>query len=288
VVGDVIIDGVLATQSVAPPTLPIADTDTTGLLSASDWQRFNTVATLGETITCQQIIVDDTAFVSRLQSTGSNLPIQSDVSVDGNIAAEGTVSTRYLSSETGANIKGLVNVPDFLDAPVVMTGIVQKTDSASALVIEGPTFHTGQFVIDGSCVCIGNLLTNSRVGININAPTPQAALHVGGDIYLTGELRNTSDRRVKTDLRQIDDALNILKNIEPYTFSFLKDPDVTKSKLTPNRYAGCMAQDLVKHFPEVVSRTPDDMLTVAYGSLVPLLIGAVNQLARRLDDIENC
>ncbi|MEL7532232.1 MAG: tail fiber domain-containing protein [Bacteroidota bacterium] len=104
------------------------------------------------------------------------------------------------------------------------------------------------------------------------------------DVYATSGTVNTSDRRDKTDIQQLEYGLQTVLALKPVSFNWINDPNPS-----PNRKLGLIAQDLQETVPEVV-KTHDfkvneetgaheeyelDRLGVYYSDLVPVLIKAV-------------
>jgi len=81
----------------------------------------------------------------------------------------------------------------------------------------------------------------------------------------------TSDRRLKSDISTISNALDTVKNMRGVYFTRLGE---TK------RSVGVIAQEVEEVLPEVVHG--DDMKSVSYGNIVGLLIEAVKELAEKM------
>lgn len=86
-----------------------------------------------------------------------------------------------------------------------------------------------------------------------------------------------SDERLKTDIRTIDDALHIVRNLRGVRY---------RRKDTVASCVGVIAQEVREWVPEVVHENDDGILSVAYGNLVGVLIEAVKELSDRLEAIE--
>ncbi|MEM6343598.1 MAG: tail fiber domain-containing protein [Bacteroidota bacterium] len=104
------------------------------------------------------------------------------------------------------------------------------------------------------------------------------------DVYATSGTVNTSDRRDKTNIQQIEYGLQTVLALKPVSFNWINDPNPH-----PSRKLGLIAQDLQETVPEVVKthdfkvneETGDheeyalDRLGVYYSDLVPVLVKAV-------------
>ncbi len=97
-------------------------------------------------------------------------------------------------------------------------------------------------------------------------------LLAAGGAALSGTNFN-SDRRIKENVKPIDDALEKVKQLEGKTYNY-KFNDVD------NRNGGIMAQDLEKVLPDAVSEI-NGIKFVRYDAVIALLIDAINELARK-------
>lgn len=96
-------------------------------------------------------------------------------------------------------------------------------------------------------------------------------LTVTGNVNYSGVIRDTSDKRLKTDLKPLgrDDMLTRLGQVETYSF-------LMKDNVKAGRELGVMAQQVEPLFPELVFTADDEMGTksVNYiGFIAPLIEG---------------
>lgn len=100
-----------------------------------------------------------------------------------------------------------------------------------------------------------------------------------GDGYFSGELTVGSDRRIKDNITDLDNALDIVKQLEGKRFTKIANPD--------KPLIGLIAQDVEKHLPEVVTYDDQaDSYGVSYGSLTALLIEAVKEQQAKIEALE--
>jgi hypothetical protein len=133
--------------------------------------------------------------------------------------------------------------------------------------VDTPTTTTSNHLNIGDLI-YGDL-TNDLVGIG-QVPAAGVELDVLGDIEYTGTITDVSDRRLKTDIKPLDDGmLDKLAQIDTYSFRMKDEKDAVTE-------FGVMAQDLEKIFPELVRTADDEMGTksVNYvGLIAPMLEG---------------
>ena len=113
---------------------------------------------------------------------------------------------------------------------------------------------------------------------------------VTGELEVTGDVTAlTSDIRLKTNIKSIDNALDKVCQISGFTY---EHNELAKLKCDidtgEQRYVGVSAQDVQQVLPEAVKRAPSnhDYLTVQYEKLVPLLIEAIKELKNEIDELK--
>jgi hypothetical protein len=98
-----------------------------------------------------------------------------------------------------------------------------------------------------------------------------------GYFYVTsGGAYNSSDRRLKKDIVPLGSVLDRALKLEPVSYRFKTAPDSSPKAI------GFIAQDVEPLFPEVVSESAG-MKGLAYGQMVTVAIGAVQELNQKVD-----
>jgi hypothetical protein len=96
-------------------------------------------------------------------------------------------------------------------------------------------------------------------------------LVVTGDTTIQGKLYETSDEKLKTNVKTIDSAVDIVNQLRGVEFNWVKDG--TQSY-------GVIAQELEKILPFLVRQDPTGTKTVNYSALIGLLIQAIQELSQ--------
>ncbi len=110
----------------------------------------------------------------------------------------------------------------------------------------------------------GNQATTGMVQANI--------LWASSFIYGT----NTSDIRLKKDIKPLGDALADVMKLKPVTFRYKQD----------NRaQIGFIAQDIQKIYPQMVIGRPDNVLGVDYMQMLAPLVSSVQELKKENDQL---
>jgi hypothetical protein len=113
------------------------------------------------------------------------------------------------------------------------------------------------------------------------------AITAGGDITAF----SASDKRLKTNISQIQDSLHKVNSISGVTFDWneegQKSRQVEEEVFGNRREAGVIAQEIEEVLPEVVVTRKDGYKAVRYEKLVPLLIEAIKELTAKVEMLES-
>ena len=115
--------------------------------------------------------------------------------------------------------------------------------------------------------------------IGIGKTNPSYALDISGSILATGNITAYSDITLKKNIEVIPNALDKVSQIRGVTFDRIDLEDEP-------RQSGVIAQEIEKVLPEVVRTTQDGTKTVAYGNMVGLLIEAIKEQQKQIDDLK--
>ena len=112
----------------------------------------------------------------------------------------------------------------------------------------------------------------------------------------------TSDKRLKENFRTIENAVDKVKSLGGYIFDWREDM-MAKYEFEPDQKkddAGVIAQDVLKVMPAAVQRAPfdydpnkkghsksgEEFMTVQYEKMVPLLIEAIKEQQKQIDELK--
>ena len=131
---------------------------------------------------------------------------------------------------------------------------------------------------------------NGNVGVNTNAPS--ANLSVNGTANKTGGGSWTvfSDSRLKKEISEYKDGLNIILKINPIWFSYNNKAGIKST----NRYIGILAQDIQKIAPYTISKVKvklderdkeeTEVLCFDPSSLDFMLINAIKEQQEQIEE----
>jgi len=129
--------------------------------------------------------------------------------------------------------------------------------------------RTGRsMVISDTAIGIGKV---PEAQLDVRGTARFADVHVGGDIYATGNITGYSDRRAKSDIEKIENALDKIEQLNGYTFTM-------KGK----RYTGLIAQEILPILPEAVTGSEETNYAVAYGNMMGLIVEAIKELKQKI------
>lgn len=229
--------------------------------------------------------VGSAAHVFYTSGTSASLRIQrtDDSSSGGYVGADATFCFRVYDNSVGDRFK------------IDQNGIVYLNTSN----------NNGQFNVVSSTVGsppgFYQASGNSHLGpvLNLNYSKVNAS-YIGTELYIkftdgtgtNGQIawssvdavayQTTSDRRLKKDIVDTTDGLDIVRRMQPRDFTFIRSGDRTK---------GFIAQELVEVFPWAVTGNEEgdpqtDPMQVEYGRITPVLAAAIKDLANLCDDLK--
>jgi hypothetical protein len=149
--------------------------------------------------------------------------------------------------------------------------------SGSSLNIYSSVSHT---------VKIGRNNDGDAIRLYRNNPS----VNVVGSISLTAigtTYNTTSDRRLKENIVEKKDSLDIVKQLKVYDYNFKADDKKTKC-------TGLLADEIKILIPEIVSGEEDkkdeygniEPLMVDYSKFIPFLINAIQELSDKVDELK--
>lgn len=125
---------------------------------------------------------------------------------------------------------------------------------------------------------------NGNVGIGTDNPNEQ--LHVVGNICYTGTNAACSDKRYKTNIQQISNALQNIMKISGVTYNW-KIEDFKDENFTDKTQVGVIAQEIEPYFPALVVTNDKGFKSVDYPKLTAVLIEAMKQQQELITQLQD-
>ncbi len=148
--------------------------------------------------------------------------------------------------------------------------------------------HNGAFVwadstvADFASTAANQFLIRASGNVGINTTSPSYTLHVNGSVAGIGAYNALSDLRYKTNIATIGNALDKVMKLRGINFDWKKS-DYPEIAFGDGRQIGFVAQEIAQVMPEVVSKDSKGIYSVAYGSVVPLLVEAMKEQEKKIE-----
>ena len=186
----------------------------------------------------------------------------------------------------------------------VGTGADAGFDKSGQFYIED-IYVTGGSITGVSSVNVSGTLTATGLDIN-GAGDVSTTLYVGGVLsggssatFVGDVTANTSDKRLKTNVRKIDNALEKVSQINGVYYNFTDDALKLNHTLNKEEQVGLLAQEVQSVLPHIIKPAPFDIdresgesisgenyLTIQYEKIVPLLLEAIKELKVEVDELK--
>jgi hypothetical protein len=103
------------------------------------------------------------------------------------------------------------------------------------------------------------------------------AVDVDGIAYSKNGYYTVSDQRFKTNIRQLKNCVSKVERLTGVEYTLKKDESKERKHL------GVIAQEVEKSLPNLVLTEKDDMKSVKYEQMIPILLEAIKELNHRVD-----
>ena len=123
---------------------------------------------------------------------------------------------------------------------------------------------------------------------------------VGGGLTATGNITAfSSDRRLKNNIELLSNPLEKLNKLSGFTYNWNETANKLAGYSTDEKVVGMFAQDVQEVLPEAVkiapfdndgngnSKSGENYLTIQYEKVVPLLVEAIKELKKEIEELKN-
>ncbi|MGB0582283.1 MAG: tail fiber domain-containing protein, partial [Limisphaerales bacterium] len=168
------------------------------------------------------------------------------------------------------------------DSPIAAVNIVQKDTDSSIFQAEnsaGTGFirlnKLGRFGYNRTASSVSFLVKghtgdNTIFRVENDAQTPLFRVNANGDVLLSGQIFEGSDRRLKKDIESLADVLPRVMNLRPTNYRYNRE-----SSNSPTRI-GFIAQEVETEFPTLINRS-DSHLALNYEAFGVIAIKAIQE-----------
>lgn len=248
----------------APSTPPAWDANTTFKLNVTGHTHIN-----------GNLDVSGSLYGDGSNMTGVALPwvqsapnVATDIKYEGgNVGIGGAASTEKLTVHGSSHM-----ISSTATGNVGM--IAENSDRKWRVGIRGDT--NDDFAIQDDTAGQMRLRIDSSGNVGIGGDPGTEKLKVHGDILATANVTAYSDRRLKSDIVKIKDALNKIDKLNGYTYT-----------MNDKRSTGLIAQEVLEVLPEAVEGSEETTYALAYGNLASIFVEAIKELREKVLDLEN-
>lgn len=200
------------------------------------------------------------------------------------------------TSATGAGLPGSLILQDSDGAAGSGGGMVFGASQGyfagiKALLSDGGNNSAGHLILATRTLSTDATITekvrvtnDGKVGLGM-IPTVQLDLSTDGARKLTTTTWTTgSDARIKTDIQDIDDALEILRRVRPVKFRYNAEFLMKHPSVRDVPYYNFISQEFRKVFPDSVTES-DGLLYLNSSHMIPYAVAAIKKLDEQVTEL---
>jgi hypothetical protein len=163
------------------------------------------------------------------------------------------------------------------DASTSAQGVVELSDATnSTSTTKAATSKAVKTAYDRSSWSTGSFTsTTDSTSTTSGALQVRGGLGVAKKIYAGDDITAFSDKRFKSNIERIENALDKVCQMGGYTFDHRGE-----------RKTGVLAQEVKEVLPEAVYGSEETTYSVAYGNLAGILIEAIKELRNEIQQLK--
>lgn len=219
-------------------------------------------------------------------SGNPTISIPTAVTFTGKTVTGGTFNSGAFNGTLGATTPAAVS-----GTTGTFSGAVSGTTGTFSGAISGTTISgtTGTFsstvtaAVSYSSSTTSAVLATTGAGTVFLRPngagstTGQMTVSSAGNVVVAGDMTANSDERLKKDILPLNRQWDIVKNITPVTYTM---------KESNQKSLGFIAQNVQINVPELVREGENGFLSLAYPNMVAILWETVQELQKRIEELE--
>ena len=205
----------------------------------------------------------------------------------------GTSSPDTKLDITASGVNGVVINQDGSNADISSRLFFKEQNSTIALYNTGNTFsfRTGATINSTSgserfqVNTNGARVVDGALGVDLSPSTTDGRIDAANDVVAF----STSDKRLKENIKPLDNALDKVLKINGVSFDWKPLTEEEKKTIHGNEGhdVGVIAQEIEEVLPEVVTTRDSGYKAVKYEKIVPLLIEAIKEQQQQIEELKN-
>lgn len=156
------------------------------------------------------------------------------------------------------------------------------TSTSDCAKLAGTNLFTQNNVFGGDIYLRKSNLND--VVLQNNGSRPRFAYTLDGTGYACVATKTawtfSSDRRLKKNIKSLENGLDIVEKLNPVKFDFKNDPR------NDSYESGFIAQDVKELIPQAITEDEDGFLSLSMNSITPYLAGAIKELSEKVKKLE--
>lgn len=213
-----------------------------------------------------------------ISSSISNL-VQIIGSGNGVLTVSGSTGAIFEVSDSNASSTKLFV---FSSASVDVLSIYKNNTveiSSGSLVVTGSVLISGSAGVELTAIGTVSVISGSLAVGNISPSATVGRIDASNDVVAF----STSDERLKINIAPIHGSMGKVNSISGVEFDWISNPEIHGNS---GHDVGVIAQEIEKVLPEVVTTRDNGYKAVKYEKIVPLLIEAIKDLQRQIDELK--
>ena len=211
-----------------------------------------------------------------LYNTGDTFSFRTGATINSTSGTE-----RMHIDTSGIDVNGSVTLDSFILDGNTISGIDDSgefTDNDSHIMTSAAVNDRISSVIFNPDM---NNVTMDQLGVNVSCNGTDGRIDAGNDIVAF----STSDKRLKENIKPLDNALDKVLKISGVSFDWKPLSEEEKKTIHGNQGhdVGVIAQEIEEVLPEVVTTRDSGYKAVKYEKIVPLLIESIKELKAEIE-----
>jgi hypothetical protein len=123
----------------------------------------------------------------------------------------------------------------------------------------------------------GTLYVSDNVSL-FNGLNVSGVCSISQNLLIAGNVISQSDRKIKKNIKYIDNCLERINNISGYEY--------TRTDLNDAHHIGLIAQEVEENFPELVTES-NNIKGINYQGFIAILLNCIKELNEKIEKIKS-